>query len=109
MTKDKFMLFFVETDDVEMLGSFVINGKWYAPKYGCDTMNLLIEELESDKSLLSMAIDCRNKQKSYQTAKMTLTKDKPHCREEAEAMIEAEAQLDVLLEEIKPDELDNTF
>ena|ERR1035438_2616591 len=103
MTKDKFMLFFVETDDVEMLGSFVINGKWYAPKYGCDTMNLLIEELESDKSLLSLAIDCRNKQKSYQTAK------KQHCMEEVEAMIEAEAELDKLLEEIKPDELDNTF
>jgi hypothetical protein len=103
MTKDKFMLFFVETDDVEMLGSFVINGKWYAPKYGCDTMNLLIEELESDKSLLSLAIDCRNKQKIYQTAK------KQHCMEEVEAMIEAEAELDKLLEEIKPDELDNTF
>jgi hypothetical protein len=43
---------YVEVDDHKSIGLFpnaqLINGKWMKPRWGCDTMQHLIDELKGD-------------------------------------------------------------
>lgn len=47
MTKEEFIEeYFVLCLDVSRTnGAFIIDGKWYAPKYGCDTVEMMIDNL----------------------------------------------------------------
>ena len=32
-------------------GTFVLDGKWYAPKYGCDTLDHIIDDLQEEEKI----------------------------------------------------------
>ena len=40
---------FLECNSYE--GTFLLNNKWYAPKYGCDTLDQIIEYLQDEKNI----------------------------------------------------------
>ena len=38
--------FFVEVEPNNKAGEFIVDGQWYAPKFGCDTLDMVVDEVE---------------------------------------------------------------